>query len=251
MIRYLKKTTKIFFSVLVYLVVTQQVTLFLEDKLDLVFILLIKSAFKLSLLIWVIWIILKDGYFNKDLFFRNQVGSYLLIIAIGYFSLQFTFSQHVTTTEVLVFLLSCGLTGFFEEALFRVYLFQILENNYKSISWNKRVLVVSSLFGVVHFTGFFKDMDWISIVNQVVFAFAIGVFFQCLLTICKSYLLIAALHMFVNFLGSFKSYFSKYQDYSPSTMDDFFSTQLVVLVFSIFIVLPTFYFAKKQEKKGE
>jgi membrane protease YdiL (CAAX protease family) len=244
----LKNTAKIFFSVLVYLLVTQQVTMFLENNIEIEFVLLIKSGFKLLLLIWTLRIILKGGYFRKALFFRNQVMSHLIILVIGYFSLQIAFAQPVSKTAVFAFLLSCGLTGFFEEAFFRVFLFQILENNYKSISWNKRVLVVSSLFGVVHITGFFKDMDWISIVNQVVFAFAMGVFFQCLLAICKNYLLIAALHMFVNFLGSFKSYFSKPHDYSPSTMDDFFSTQLVVLLFSIFIVLPNFYFAKKQEK---
>lgn len=175
----------------------------------------LKAAVKLGLVFFVLKAIFRQA---ETWNFSKANGLWLavcvVIVALSFYqmnALLFETPHQGNYTLNTVYLLSCLGTGFFEELLFRVFVFSAffylaynkvntIKRYYRSIFWT------SLLFGLAHFPNAFKDSyDIYGVITQIVFAFFIGLVLQGLVIRFNSVILIGSLHGLVNYFGSYRS----------------------------------------------
>lgn len=257
---YTKRIVILLFSVAVLLIATRKLLLSIvpENEYE-QNLFLYQGIVKLILLIITIWIIKKDKLINWEFTHKNIFRSGLVIALLLYFSLQHTqsivaeFKVSVSNFNMYTYILQCLTTGFFEEFFFRILIFSYVcnafhtkskENNYKT------VLTTSFLFAITHLTNLFNDeMDAISVINQMMFAFIIGIFFHSIFFRINNIFLISILHSVVNFNGMIKSKLFKIGDHSieASTSDDFIQSFITFIIVGLVIVFPVLYFGLKNK----
>ena len=145
----------------------------------------------------------------------------------------------------LAFLFGCILVGFFEEFLFRVYVFcefwgRKSTNSLGLKSLLKTVFLTSVLFGIAHATNLFRTgYSAEGVINQVLLAITLGVLFQALFIRFNNVVLIAVLHGLVNYLGSYRSaLFGLTVDPSPFILTDFLIGLAIIFAILLFVVTP-------------
>lgn len=146
----------------------------------------------------------------------------------------------------LMFLLSCLLVGFFEEFLFRVYVFSKLRsrltlqgnNTFKSVM--KTVFFTSFLFGISHITNAFRTGFALEgVINQIILATALGILFQALLIRFGNVIFIGVLHGLINYVGSYKSSLLSFQpEPAPFNITEFLIGLAILLSVLFFVVTP-------------
>ena len=152
-----------------------------------------------------------------------------------------------------LYLLSCLGTGFFEELLFRVFvfsaLFYVAFNNkstkkryYLSLFW------ASLAFGLAHLPNALKaGTEYYGILNQVVFAFFIGLVFQGLLIRFKSIVLIGVLHGLVNYFGAYRTNLEIPREIPSGTFQEFLLNLLILTTIAALICVPITYALIRKE----
>ncbi len=217
---------------------------------------------KLILFIATLFLLKNEKIFNWDYVFKNKLFSSLICFLLVYFSISNSLSRikllkiTVSTWEHAIYFLQCIFTGLFEEFFFRLLIFGLICKYYESnISNNlyRPVLVTSALFAIVHVSNFFSsDYVFYGVINQIMFAFLIGVFLQCVFYRFKNILLNSIIHGIINYNGMLDVKLFKIQRpfEDVNVLDDFLQSFLTFLIIGIFTVLPVFYFSLRKKEKN-
>lgn len=208
-------------------------------------------AFKIfykSVLIISLLVIMKNALIYHYLSLRNNfifAPLVIILLVLSFYCVSIKssdFGTQISFLKNLTFLVSCIVVGFFEELLFRVFVFQYLRN-----IWNKNriiypMIITSILFGISHLPNyFFNYLDIYSTLNQIFIAIVLGFFLQSLYVRTNNIILIGSLHALINYLGSYKT---RLLEIKPNVenvtigFNDFFDSFLIFLLVSIFIFIP-------------
>jgi len=216
-----------------------------------------KIFYKTILILSTVILIKKADLLKKLYPVKNAI--LFIIISIGLLLVSFRYINIVATknfinldiNEHLAFILSCFSTGLFEELFFRIFTFYFILKIFKTGKHNLvlAILLSSLIFGFSHLTNIFNPtFHKISILNQVFFAISIGIFLQSLYFRFKSIILIVTLHSLINYLGLYKRNLIKFvnETDTPYDYNDFISTFISILIFTIVIIIPFSYLLIRQ-----
>lgn len=259
---YLKRLFILIFVVFIYLVsIRYLLSFYIENTKDYVSF-FIQTIIKLPLVALTIFMIKKEKIFNIKILFRNNTVSILICALLLYLSLHQAFQkiiEHqlvISNYNVYSYFIQCLTTGFFEELFFRVLIFGYVcyayQNN-SSENYYKQTIITSFLFAIVHLTGIFtKNIDTISVLNQIMFAFLIGVLLQSIFFRINNIILNSIIHGLINFNGMLNQKLLNIPSVEPEStaLDDLKQSLVTFILLGIFVVLPIFYFSfKKKENK--
>lgn len=219
------------------------------------------SLMKLILLSVMIQFIKKE---KKDIpvIFKNS-SIFLLIIFVGTY-LSYSNSEKIITlngTDInlylhVIFLFKCFVTGFFEETLFRVLLFNSILKSHFFLNKNtifRSYIATSIIFGLVHLINL-SSLDFFSVLNQILLAFGLGMIFQMLLTKYNNILFIASLHSLINYFGTRNAvllHFKRTTDLEIFSNYEVFLNLAIFIFFDFIIIIYLRYFIKGQMDDGE
>lgn len=246
----IKKTILIVTSFFIFIIISKQVISNFSKSLNLENEFIIQAFWKLFLLLLTIYIIKKDKSFNLNYIFKNNILCLLISSLFVYLSISSTLNYMIEKKIIISnfnhysYLFRCLGTGFFEELFFRYLIFGLIcrilkTNNSKNIY--KEILLTSFIFGIVHSSNFFNsNYDSFSVINQMLFAFDIGVLLQCIFIRTNNIILISIIHSLVNYNGMRNSVLFKIENHSVSQniIDDFLQTLITffILGFIVFIL---------------
>lgn len=195
------------------------------------------------LLISLIYIKVKKTKLCSSLQFNKSkilLSFYFTLILLAFF-LSVNIYNSVKYTDKIIFLVYCLCVGFFEEILFRVFLY----NNLSKIKVFKNrsialIIFTSLIFGLIHLINFMHNTTVYSVLNQVVLAFGLGLLLQTIFYKFSNYFFIGILHGLINFFGSFQSsLILKNNDIRRQmSFSEFFNSQLVIWIFLIVVISP-------------
>ncbi len=216
--------------------------------------LLIRTILNIILIAFVISLIKKEPTINYQNLNNKKVLSFIIIIAIIYFSSEHLISYknlypNISQKRILYFTMRCITTGFLEELLMRILIFSLIIKFFlnSKLYKIKSIILTSLLFSAMHLSGLFKEsMDIESVFNQLIFAFMIGVFLQCILIISENLFLVSVIHSALNFNGMLK--IALFNIDSNLTTDDGndISTIIILAIFTLFIIVPVLILALKK-----
>lgn len=176
------------------------------------------------------------------------ISASLVILSYGFINTVIDNSEILTKMGHTVFLISCLTTGIFEELFFRIYVFYYILKLFDEERKNKILLTLffsSLIFGLAHITNFFNpNYVKISIINQVFFAFSLGVLFQSIYIRTKSIVFITTLHSLINYFGTYKIFLSNQVESTSDvsySFNDFLSTFISILVITLVFIIPLSY----------
>ena len=221
---------------------------------------LINGVVKLLLFFGTLYILKTEKLINWEFTQKSKILTLAVSLTVIFLSGQHAFSKMkefsitVSIFDHFAYAFNCVCTGFFEEFFFRILIFvyvcKVLTQNTNN-NYIKPVLITSFLFAIVHITNFLiGEMDIISAINQMMFAFLMGILFQSLFYRIKNILLTSVLHAVVNYNGMLSAKLFKLESHDDSSgiWQDFLQTMLVFVIFGLLVVLPiTFYSLKKRD----
>lgn len=205
----------------------------------------------------VIMLIRKENFLNWNSVFRNNLISIVVVSVLIYFSFSHAF-RVIADSKVVVswfdhaaYSLLCLSVGFFEEFFFRILIFgyvcYLFKNpNFKS-NYYKEIIITSLLFATLHLTNIFNsDYDYVSVINQVMIAFLIGILLQCIFIRFNNIWFNAVLHGLINYNGAVSEELLKIKTTVSQTDNgnSIGQTFITVLIFSV-ILIPIAYFLIK------
>lgn len=211
------------------------------------------SFFKILLIVITIFWLQKYNKLNKKFYLKNS-GYFFFISIILIFYVVHSNENFIETQESFknlkhsFFLLYYLSVGIFEELFFRVLIFGLLFKYFGEKNKFKAVLFCSLIFALFHLVNLFdSQFVKISIINQVLYAFAVGLIFQSLLIKLNNIILISVIHGLLNYRSMFGSEFVKLNDISdvPYDYNQFFLTFILFISFILIIALPVSYFSSK------
>ena len=147
---------------------------------------------------------LKELFIGISLGFLVQIISILLMSSMGWFEIT-DFSWNFNPTSffapaILYTIIICIETGITEEASFRGFLLNLIEQRY---SKNTGVIISSVIFGLVHFSGFSNQFAWwMSIISSLATGFLFAQAFLLFRNLWLPFGLHAGWHLAMRFLGS-------------------------------------------------
>ncbi len=163
-----------------------------------------------------------------------------LVIAVDNFQFASFFAGKMQplNAEVLTWILftvSCFLTGFFEETLFRGVLFPVLANKFEKNKKGllKTVIFSSLIFGGAHLLNIFSGANVGSTLLQACYSTLTGALFSFILIKTKNIILCALTHGLYNFCGLL---FSVEQGLGMGVVFDI-PTALTMLVVSLVVAI--------------
>lgn len=214
------------------------------------------AASKLIYTLVIIYFCYKYKLLNFKLF---RFDVYLILaLLIGY--LSYYQMNLLLIDETLVrnnkthfdYIIRCLSTGFFEEILFRVFVFYGLLKLFNFKKLIHPIWIASLIFGMAHLSNIINpEIVSLSVLTQIVFAVFIGFFFQSILIYTRSYILVAVLHGAVNYFGMYKSYlFIREIDDTPYLISDLLTTIAVFGgVFILFLYPLSLRLIRSESKK--
>lgn len=210
----------------------------------------------------IIFLIQKEKFLNWSSIFRNNLISIVFVSALIYFSLSHSF-QVIHDSKIVVslfthitYLLLCISVGFFEELFFRVLVFgyvcYLFKNFYLNLRTNyyKEIIITSLLFATLHLTNAFNsDYDYISVINQIMISFLLGIVLQCIFIRFNNIWLNAILHGMINYNGASSEELLKIKSVvsDTSNSNSIFQTLITVLIFSVILIPICFFLIKKKK----
>lgn len=217
------------------------------------------SIIKTALLICTLYLIRKNHINGFCVVKRRGIGLIICLITLCvYFINQTVAAYHISffSFRHISYLLGCFTTGFFEEFFFRLLLFGLVVKYFANNTRNnliKSIIITSFLFSAAHITNFFNEnYDPLGVVNQMVFAFFIGVFFQSLYLRFKNIYLLGILHGLINYFGTFKVKLLQIAEASSTdVLSDILLSLLLILSFGLIIILPASYFIIGKKFKSD
>lgn len=219
---------------------------------------LLKSVF----IAVTIYTLKRERFINWKYTCRNIVLTSIITLLLIYLSWNhinnriYELKSDISNYDHFSYALNCLTTGIFEEFFFRilvfVYLCKIMEENING-SYLKPILWTSFLFAIVHLTGFFiGQIDLLSVINQMMFAFLIGIFFQSLFYRYNNIFLVAILHATVNYNGMLNQKLFRIQSETTNQnfLIEFAQTIITFILFGLIIVLPVAYYSLKNRNNS-
>lgn len=244
----------IVFSILI-LVRTVMPFLFEKEYSENEFVIL--GVLKLILLIGTLFVLKREDMINWEYTFKNLIITSIVSLLLIYLSLQHVFSKinelklKVSNYDHFCYAFNCLTTGLFEEFFFRILVFayvcKIVSQRFEG-DYYKPILWTSFLFAIVHITGFLTgQIDFESVINQMMFAFLIGIILQSVLFRFNNIYLGSTLHALINYNGMINQKLFKIESHSVdgSFFDEFIQTITTFITIGLFVVLPIFYFSLK------
>lgn len=141
-----------------------------------------------------------------------------------------------------------GSTGFFlltlmgtfiaasgEEVVFRGYIFNLFKKY--DYSFLKSILLTSLLFSLAHTANSFRVDDVWSILNQLIFSFALGLLLGSIFALTNNLLLVCVLHFLINIPSTLQR-ISNVSASDVTTADPTFSEEILSTLFFIMLMLP-------------
>jgi membrane protease YdiL (CAAX protease family) len=222
-----------------------------SDKIELEY--LCKSFVKLALLGVLVVFIIKNKLYDTSIF-KNYVYFVGIAIVLLYFAHSST-QQSIEFNHLKVnwllpysFLLSCIVTGFFEESFFRILFFNAFLKSFSIVNYInifKSYILTSLLFGLVHFVNL-NSSGFLNVLNQVLLAFGLGLLLQVLLAKYNNILFIFTLHSLINYFGTRNSALFHFEETETEVFSyyEVFMNLSVFAVLDLLIILYVFYFVK-------
>lgn len=259
---FLKKMLVIIVLVLICVIVLKEVAIMiiLEYRLDDGTTFLLKGTLKTLLILFSIYQIVKENFFNLKFIFKNIFLSIIISLTFLFFSLNHTFNKlielkiHTSNYKNFSYLFNCLCTGFFEELFFRILIFgycsQILYKSDKK-TYYREIIVTSLLFGIMHISNFFNpEYTSVSVLNQIMLAISLGIFLQCLFLRFNNIFLNGMFHGLINYNGMKNTILFNYHSDSNniSNFSNFIQTFISMLLISIIFILPISYLLQKNQK---
>ncbi len=222
--------------------------------------LLVKIVFKTLLIITTLFFIKKSNLIHKlkidkKTFIYTFIS--LFLISFSFYNINSEIENNhlsISFSKHLIYLSSCFAVGLFEELFFRVLIFsfslKILEKHSNQLV--RTILLTSIIFAVAHFSNFLNpDYFHISVINQSLFAFSIGILFQSIYMKSNSIILIVTLHTLINYFGSYKSklFETANSNEVAYSFDDFVSTFISIIIMTFIVVIPISFLLLKDKLK--
>jgi membrane protease YdiL (CAAX protease family) len=214
---------------------------------------LILSVIKIVLLCCVIKFMPKEMYCKKK-YFKNNFIFLSVFIVLNIFA--YSNSENVINRNHfdvnpylhIVFIFKCFVTGYFEEIVFRVFLFNSIMQSHAFLQKKnvfRSYILTSVLFGLVHFVNV-SSFDFFSVLNQILLAFGLGMIFQLLLAKYNNILFIATIHSLINYFGTRSSVLFHFKETEIETFSyyEVFMNLSVFAVLDLLIILYVFFFIK-------
>ena len=138
--------------------------------------------------------------------------------------------------------------GLFEEFYFRLLIFSLLCSLYKKNLF-KISIITSALFAVVHLSNLLlNSYNLNDVIFQVMFAFAIGLFFQILFINFKNIYIPVLIHFFIDFNSDFSG---KFFNVSPNKdFDTGFDYTTLGIVFTFIVLSLVFVYLNLKKKEA-
>ncbi len=213
---------------------------------------IISGAGRLLLLLGFYLAFKKETFFNLKKVLRNNVGVLIVVGILLFLSLRFSLPYigiRYSWGNLTAYYTKCFSVGLMEEVLCRWILFGLVVVAYPKRRTFGHIIITSAIFALLHIgnliTGY---LDIFSVLNQMMFAFLLGLFFQGLFIRFKNIVLIAVLHGLVNFHGMYNSVF-KLEDTSMTEgnpITDMIQTQILFGIIC-FVLLFILRFTMKNE----
>ncbi len=186
---------------------------------------------------------------------KNTIPALFLLVlylSLNYKKLLF-FSPYSNT--VLLIALTAFVFAFAEEIIFRGYVYGHL---IKIVSFKYQAILNSSaLFALMHCLNIYKFDDIFGLINQLVFAFFMGILLGSLFFITKSLLFTSLYHFFINLPVALNRLqdrnVTKQEVLSQSLSDNLIGSLLFILVISPIIIISIYYLVRirKYERGGD
>ena len=214
----------------------------------------LSGILKFVLFLAVVVLLKKHKFLNLNSILKNKIifgilGFSLIFLSIKYAINIIEISKiNVSNLRLYSYFFQCLSTGFFEEFFCRVLVFGIICRYFYQPTMNNlytEAVFSSLIFAFLHFSNLFDPgYNFVAVLNQVMFAFLLGLMFQSALLKTNNIIFISILHGLINFLGTINSKLLLLQKYeeSKNNYQDFLNSLLTSLVFAILIVLPMSYF---------
>ena len=214
---------------------------------------IISGADRLLLVLGFYLAFKKETFFDLKKVLRNNIGVLIIVGLLLFLSLRFSLPYigiRYSWENLAAYYTKCFSVGFMEEVLCRWILFGLVVVAYPKRSVLGQIVTTSALFALLHIgnliTGY---LDIFSVLNQMIFAFLLGLFFQGLLIRFKNIILVAVLHGLVNFHGMYNSVF-KLEDNSiveGNPVTDMVQTQILFGIICIILIFIIRFTMKKED----
>nr|WP_294858679.1 CPBP family intramembrane glutamic endopeptidase [uncultured Fluviicola sp.] len=218
--------------------------------------LIISSAGRLLLVLCFYLAFKKETFFDLKKVLRNSIGVLIGVGLLLFLSLRFSLPYigiRYSWEHLTAYYTKCFSVGLMEEVLCRWILFGLVVVAYPKRSVLGQIVTTSALFALLHIGNLITgQLDIFSVLNQMIFAFLLGLLFQGLLIRIKNIILVAVLHGLVNFHGMYNSVF-KLKDTSiaeENPITDIIQTQIFFGIVCLVLLLILRFTMKKEDTKG-
>jgi membrane protease YdiL (CAAX protease family) len=194
--------------------------------------LLISGVGRLLLLFGFYLAFKKESFFDLKKILKNNMGVSIVVGLLLFLSLQFSLPYtgiRYSGVNLTAFYIKCFSVGFSEEVLCRWIIFGLVIVAYPQRKVFGQIIIASALFALLHIGNLITgDLDIFSTLNQMLFAFLMGLFLQGLFIRFKNIILIGVLHGLINFHGMYNSIFKlETQLLEEDPLMDVIQTQIV------------------------
>ncbi|WP_027380196.1 CPBP family intramembrane glutamic endopeptidase [Chryseobacterium daeguense] len=205
-----------------------------------------KVALKLMLSIVIILLIKHNNQEPVKVNFKGILLSSIVIV-FSFFSIQ---NEKIEIITNFLFLLSCISVAVFEELLFRKFLFEKINNSNTKNYEFQVILITSVFFAAVHILNLLKvNYDLYSTINQIFFAFGIGVILQYIYYRTKQLIACITIHGIINYFGTYKSYlYDTTTDGISYSFSDFIVTLIFISIVNC-VIVGVIYLLYQQSRK--
>lgn len=223
---------------LIFKVVTEKIPT-LENSLYFIF-----SRFLLITFILIYWLRIEKNKIEFKYFRYTHWSFASVVIIFVCFLLATKGIAREFMSPYYLLLVECIIVGLFEELLCRYMIF----NNFlsKGYKYKKSIILTSLLFALFHLSNLLSGSSIYSVINQIEFAFIIGLILQLIFIRTSSLIIIVAIHALINFLGSYSSLTVSTAN-EKILVSNFLMNQIFILVIYI-IVLPLYFWRLKNDK---
>lgn len=178
-----------------------------------------------------------------------------LLILLAYILLnvkKFGYDFQGHTVILSLTLTATCLGAFAEEIFFRGYVFGLLRQ--KGYSTYKGIIVSSLLFAGLHIANIFRFEDAWSVLNQVGFAFLIGIILCSIFALTKNLLIVSLYHFIINIPSALSSVAQVNVKTNYPTVITSFSENLISMLLFIVLLSPiimvSVYYLKLVKKEN-
>jgi membrane protease YdiL (CAAX protease family) len=256
---------RIFFLIIIifiFLVISRKLLTLVFEESYLENIFLVQFFLKLFLLFFTIILIRRDNLINWVYINKNFFIALFFSVLLVYFSLQHTYEKlhelNITLSSFkhYSYLSQCLITGFFEEFFFRILIFSYVCKSFFLYSEHKvykQILFTSFLFSIVHLTNLFnEDIDKLSVLNQIMFAFIIGIILQSIFYRWHNIYLNSIIHGLINYNGMRKSKLFNIEnnEIEVTSFDSFTQSLITFVILGLILALPIIIFSVKKRNNN-